>query len=40
MYNEFEISMIRQLKFPLGLLIKQIDGVIYIQQMKYVNDLL
>ena len=40
MQVEFEMSMMEELKFFLGLQIKQIDEGIYIHQTKYVKELL
>jgi len=37
---DFEISMMRELKFFLGLQIKQVRNHIYIHQTKYVKELL
>ena len=40
MQTEFEISMTRELKFFIGLQIKQTPKGIYIHQTKYVKELL
>ena len=40
MQIEFEMSMTRELKFFLGLQIKQTNNGIYIHQTKYVKELL
>ena len=40
MQAEFEMSMMRELKFFLGLQIKQIGEGIYIHQIKYVKEIL
>jgi len=40
MYTEFEMSMMGELKFFLGLQIKQTPQGIYIHQTKYVKELL
>ena len=40
MHSEFEISMMRELNFFLGLQIKQSKEGIFINQSKYINDLL
>nr|KYP53495.1 hypothetical protein KK1_024633 [Cajanus cajan] len=40
MQNEFEMSMMGELKFFLGLQIKQIDKSIYINQQKYIKEFL
>ena len=40
MHNEFEMSMIEELKFFLGLQIKQSKEGIFINQSKYIKDLL
>ena len=37
---EFKVSMMREMKFFLGLQIKQTNNVIYIHQTKYVKELL
>lgn len=39
-HNEFEISMMEELKFFLRLQIKQTNKGIYIHQTKYVKELL
>ncbi|RDX65651.1 Copia protein, partial [Mucuna pruriens] len=40
MHKEFEMSMMRELKFFLGLQIKQAEDEIYIHQTKYLKELL
>ena len=40
MSNEFEMSMMGELKYFLGLQIKQNEEGIFINQAKYVRDLL
>ena len=40
MQAEFEMTMMRELKFFLGLQIKQIDEGIYIHQTKHMKELL
>jgi hypothetical protein len=40
MQDEFEMSMMGKLKFFLGFQIKQTNGGIFLNQSKYVNDLL
>jgi hypothetical protein len=40
MFREFEVSMIRELSFFLGLQVKQTKDGTFICQSKYVNDLL
>ena len=40
MHNEFEMSMIGKLNFFLGLQIKQTKDGIFINQVKYIKDLL
>jgi len=40
MQNEFEMSLIGQLIFFLGLQIKQVDDLIYIHHLMYVRELL
>ncbi|KAL4369118.1 hypothetical protein GQ457_05G017600 [Hibiscus cannabinus] len=40
MQGEFEMSMMRELSFFLGLQIKQMKDVIFINQAKYINDML
>ena len=39
MHNEFEVSMMRELNFFLGLQIKQSKEGIFINQSKYIKDL-
>ena len=40
MHNEFEMSMLGELKFFLGLQISQTDKGILISQTKYINEML
>jgi hypothetical protein len=40
MSNEFEMSMIGELSFFLGLQIKQLKDVIFVSQSKYLKDML
>ena len=40
MQGEFEMSMVRELSYFLGLHIKQMNEDIFINQAKYVKDLL
>ena len=40
MHSEFEMSMMRELNFFLGLQIKQLKEGTFINQAKYINDLL
>ena len=40
MSKEFEMSMVSELTFFLGLQIKQFNDCIYVSQSKYVNELL
>jgi len=40
MHNEFEMSMIEELKFFVWLPIKQADSLVYLHQTKYVKELL
>ena len=40
MQNEFEMSMLAELKFFLGLQISQYDKDIFISQTKYINEVL
>ena len=40
MQNEFEMSMMGELKFFLGLQIKQTNNGTFINQAKYIKDLL
>jgi hypothetical protein len=40
MKNEFEISLLRELSFFLGLQIHQINQRIYISQTKYIREIL
>ena len=40
MQDEFEMSMMGELKFFLGLQIKQTNGGIFLNQSKYVKDLI
>ena len=40
MQNEFEMSMLGELKFFLGLQISQSDEGIFISQTKYINEML
>ena len=40
MQGEFEMSMMGELKYFLGLQIRQEDEGIYISQQKYIKDLL
>jgi len=40
MQKEFEMSMMKELKFFLGLKIKPLDGQTFIHQTKYVKELL
>ena len=40
MQNEFEMSMLGELKFLLGLQISQSDKGIFISQTKYINEML
>ena len=40
MQNEFEMSMLGELKFFLGLQISQSDKGIFISQTKYINEML
>ena len=40
MHNEFEMSMLGELKFFLGLQISQSDKCILISQTKYINEML
>ncbi len=40
MQEEFEMSMMGELKFFLGIQIKQTEEVIFLNQSKYVIDLL
>ena len=40
MASEFEISMIRELSYFLGLQIKQMKNVTFVSQGKYIKDML
>ncbi|GJR92235.1 retrovirus-related pol polyprotein from transposon TNT 1-94 [Tanacetum coccineum] len=40
MHDEFEMSMMGELNFFLGLQIKQLEGVIFFNQSKYVKEML
>ena len=40
MHNEFEMSMLCEMKFFLGLQITQSDKGIFISQTKYINEML
>jgi hypothetical protein len=40
MANEFEMSMIRELSYFLGLPIKQIKNSTFVSQDKYIKDML
>jgi hypothetical protein len=40
MSNEFEMSMIGELSFFLGLQIKQLKDGIFVSQFKYLKDML
>ena len=40
MANEFEMSMIRELRYFLGLQIKQLKNGIFVSQGKYIKDML
>jgi Reverse transcriptase (RNA-dependent DNA polymerase) len=40
MHSEFEISMMKEFSFFLGLQINQIKGKIFVSQIKYVKELL
>ena len=40
MQNEFEMSMMRELTFFPGLQVKQCNGGIFINQAKYIKDML
>jgi hypothetical protein len=40
MSNEFEMSMIGELSFFLGLQIKQLKDGIFVSQSKYLKDML
>ncbi|GJT84538.1 retrovirus-related pol polyprotein from transposon TNT 1-94 [Tanacetum coccineum] len=40
MHNEFEISMMGELNFFLGLQIKQIEDIIFFNQSKYIKEML
>ncbi|RVW89765.1 Retrovirus-related Pol polyprotein from transposon RE1 [Vitis vinifera] len=40
MHNEFEMSMMRELNFFLGIQIKQLKEGTFINQAKYIRDLL
>nr|GEX68000.1 retrovirus-related Pol polyprotein from transposon TNT 1-94 [Tanacetum cinerariifolium] len=40
MHDEFEMSMMGELKFFLGLRIKQLDDIIFFNQSKYIKEML
>nr|GFA78473.1 retrovirus-related Pol polyprotein from transposon TNT 1-94 [Tanacetum cinerariifolium] len=40
MHDEFEMSMMSELNFFLGLQIKQIEDVIFFNQSKYIKEML
>jgi hypothetical protein len=40
MQNEFEMSLLGELSFFLGLWIRQINQGIFISQIKYIKDML
>jgi hypothetical protein len=40
MQKEFEMSLLRELSFFLGLQIRQINQLIFISQTKYIREML